>query len=101
MESIGIDGINLNTKELLKIITKYSPENFHELKLDYLGSKLFLEGLESFLISWKERTPQKSLSLTINIWMLKANEEKIMKIVEKYKKMGIIKIFNYTTYCIN
>jgi hypothetical protein len=100
LESIGINSMNLNTKELLKIITKYSPENFHELELGYhsIEPKLFLEGLESFLISWKERTPQKSFSFIINFRKLKEKDEKkLIKIVEKYKKMGIIKIFNYTT----
>ena len=89
LESIGIDGINLNTKELLKIITKYSPENFHELKLRYrANSELLSEDLESFFVSWKNRTPQKILSIiTLGNNGLDKNNEN-MKIIEKYKKLG-------------
>ncbi|RIA86510.1 hypothetical protein C1645_829159 [Glomus cerebriforme] len=53
-------------KDLFDIIIKYSPKTFYELKLNYsynTSSILQPEELESFLISWKNRIPQKSLSL--------------------------------------
>jgi hypothetical protein len=98
LESIGFKDTNLNIKELLKIIAKYSPENFHKLELGYfMKSELLLEELESFLISWKGRTPQKSFSFIIKFWELKVKDEKkLIKIVEKYKKLGTIKSFYYS-----
>ena len=74
-------------RELLKTVAKYSPKNFHELKLMYF--QLFPDVLESFLIEWKNRTSKKSLSLITNMSL----EEESEKIIEKYKNLGIIKNF--------
>src|SRR5581483_1419430 len=56
----------LNERVALEMVAKYSPKNFCELKLlyqGYLRSRLSSEELESFFISWANRSPQKSLSL--------------------------------------
>ena len=52
------------------------------------------EDLESFFISWKNRLPKKSLSLiSLEVSLedsLEVDEEN-MKIIKKYKNLGIIK----------
>ena len=86
---------------MLEVIIRYSPKNFYELKIynDNQPSKLLSEDLESFFISWKSRTPKKSLVLIIIKHVCKVkndgfdrNEEN-MKVIEKYKELGIIKKF--------
>ncbi|RIA78865.1 hypothetical protein C1645_882973 [Glomus cerebriforme] len=70
LESIEIwpnDGI-LNEKELLNIVAKFSPKNFCKLKYT-ATSELLPEELESFFI------------------------KEIMKIIEKYIKLGVIEKF--------
>src|ERR1051325_11654561 len=64
LESIKIqwDNLYLGEKDLFDVVAKYSPKNFHELKLSYTYSDLLPEELESFFISWANRTPQKPLS---------------------------------------
>src|SRR2546423_10514295 len=87
---------------------KYSPKYFYELKIyneqsyrllsgNGRPSKLLSEDLESFFISWKSRIPKKSLSLILIKFDyedddLDTNEEN-MKVIEKYKELGIIKKF--------
>ena len=74
LESIKVscDYGYLNESELLKVITKYSPKKFQELKIYwpvdsfYLQTEIFLEELEPIFINWANRVPQKSLSLIIN-----------------------------------
>ena len=66
--------------------------------------KQFCRELEEFFISWKNRIPKKSLSFTIlrdscGGTSLEENL-KIMKIIEKYIRLGIIKEFNTADdYC--
>jgi len=83
----------LRSDENLKVLAKYSPKNFHELKLRCINIlKIDLEVFESFLIDWKSRTPQKPLSIIIlNSEYFTDNE--YLKIIEKYKKLGVIKKF--------
>ncbi|RIA85048.1 hypothetical protein C1645_831368 [Glomus cerebriforme] len=82
--------------KLFKIISKYSPKNFNELKLVYsygTQSILLPDELESFLIDWSNRIPQKSLSLiTIGSNYLNIIDDN-KKIIDKYIKLGIIKKF--------
>ncbi|RIA82891.1 hypothetical protein C1645_834658 [Glomus cerebriforme] len=100
LESIKIwcGGSFLNEKDALDMIVNYSPKNICELNLYYLYDlkpELLPEELESFFISWKNRIPQKSLSLVITtseLNILDANKE-YMEIIEKYIKSGIIKSF--------
>ena len=85
---------------MLEVIIRYSPKNFYELKIynDNQPSKLLSEDLESFFISWKSRTPKKSLALIIIKDYKGDNDgfdtnEENMKVIEKYKELGIIKKF--------
>ncbi|RIA83582.1 hypothetical protein C1645_809140 [Glomus cerebriforme] len=88
----------LNEKEFLDILVKYSPKNFYKLEIyNCCSSKILPEELEEFFIGWKNRMPQKSFSLTIykdfdDEVSLEVNV-KNMEIIEKYKKMGVIKKF--------
>jgi hypothetical protein len=94
LESIKIwCGYNydLNEKELLDTIVNYSPNNFHELKMySYSGLNISPEVLESFFISWKNRTPKKLLTL---IFIDDFINEVNLKIIEKYVNQGIIKFW--------
>jgi hypothetical protein len=88
-----------NLKTFFKILTKYAQKNFYELSIDWyyiennLSFEKFCEELEEFFINWKERIPQKSLTLVItNCYGNSVKFEKYMKIVlENYTKMGIIR----------
>ena len=88
----------LSEKDIFRVFVTYSPKNFHELKLHYypdVESELLPEELESFLASWADRVPLKSLSL-ITIRNDSDTLDKIdenMKIIEKYIRLGIIKGF--------
>ena len=86
----------LNEKEVLETIAKHSPKNFYELKL-YNNSEFIPENLESFFVSWKNRASKKSLSLIIVDILSKVKEES-MKIIEKYKNLGVIKKFEVREY---
>jgi len=88
----------LTEREVLKTVVNHSPSNFCELKiyncsnLDFISS----EDLESFFITWKNRTPTKLLTLIIikpgyNPGYSSINE-KNMTIIEKYENLGIIKL---------
>ena len=77
-------------KGLLDVVAKHSPKNFHELKLH--DPELSPEDLESFFISWGNRISKKSISL-IFISDCRLGLEENMKIIEKYKKIGIVKKF--------
>ncbi len=82
----------INEKEMLGVIAKYSPKNFYKLKINnYRPSQLLPEELESFFIGWGKRTSQKSLTL---ITTTRSN----ITIIEKYKKLGIVKEFKTETY---
>ena len=78
-------------KEYFDILAKYSPKNFHELTLFPSNSQsLHSKDLEEFFINWKNRPSQKSL--TFNSIYHRLND-KNMKVIEKYKKLGIVKKF--------
>ena len=81
----------------LESVAKYSPESFYKLKL--LEPLLLPGNLESFLISWKNRASKKSLSLiVINDYDNLKRKRKNMKIIEKYKNLGVIKKFETREY---
>jgi hypothetical protein len=65
LESIKIwcGHYDLNEKEVLDTVVNYSPNNFHELKISCSNFDVSPEDLESFFISWKNRTPKKLLTL--------------------------------------
>ena len=79
----------LGEKGYFDILAKYSPKNFHELTLCPLNSQsLHSKDLEEFFINWKNRTSQKSLTFNVSYYRL--NDEN-MKVIEKYKKLGVVK----------
>jgi hypothetical protein len=88
----------LNEKEVLDTVVNYSPNNFHELKIN--NNRKFdvsPKDLESFFVRWRNRTPKKLLSLVfINISTNKEN----LKLIEKYENLGIIKSYTkqYSEY---
>jgi hypothetical protein len=89
----------LNEKDILDIVANYSLNNFHELKIcgSYYSISTSFDvspkDLESFIVSWKNRTPKKLLSL---IFINKSISGKIVEILEKYENLGIIR-FNTKT----
>ncbi|RIA83583.1 hypothetical protein C1645_833603 [Glomus cerebriforme] len=106
LENIKVqNGIeDLDSKEFLDTLAKYSPKKFYELEIDYcsfgtLG--ILCEKLEEFFINWKKRIPQKLISLIIvtdyreNI-DLEVNEN--MELIKKYMKLGVIKKFRTRKY---
>ena len=87
---------------MLDIVAKDSPKNFYRLKIYNLEeSKLLPKALESFFINWGKRIPQKSLILIVSgifsDYGLDTNEENI-KMIEKYKGLGIIEEFKTEEY---
>jgi hypothetical protein len=90
----------LNEKKLLQIIAKYSPNNFRELEMYYIYDvqlEVLPDELEEFFLNWKNRQPQRSLSLIIvknydDCISLEVNSDN-MKIIEKYIGMGLVKKF--------
>ena len=105
LESIKIwcGGELLSEKEALEMLVNYSPKYLCELifyHLYYVRSVLLPEELESFLVIWKNREPQKSLSLIIVRYdelSLDSNDENL-DIIEKYIDLGIIKNFKVTDF---
>jgi hypothetical protein len=99
LESIKVKCDGKYEKELLDIIAEYSPINFYELGLYYpydAKSKLLPQEFESFFVNWKNRTSQKPLSLIIDSYSGKNifdNNDKNMKVIEKYINLGVIKKF--------
>ena len=78
----------------MEIGAKHSPKNFRELKLyNPFDSGLNSKDLESFFINWKNRIPQRSLSFVLGCLNILEVEKENMKVIEKYKKLGIIKQF--------
>jgi hypothetical protein len=69
--------------DLLEIIARNAPKNLHGLELR--ESYLRPDELECFFKIWKDRMPNKSLSFIIKI------NEKNEKVINKYKKLGVIK----------
>ncbi len=85
----------LDEKLMLEVVAKYSPQSFHELKIyNESPSELSSEDLESFLISWGDRLPQKPLTLIIydDFYNISLDEENL-KIIEKYIRLRIVKRF--------
>ncbi|EXX76305.1 hypothetical protein RirG_034430 [Rhizophagus irregularis DAOM 197198w] len=99
LESIKVKCEGEYEKELLDVISEYSPNNFSELGLYYsydAKSKLLPDTFETFFVNWKNRTSLKSISLIIDSYSGKNifdNYEEIMKVIEKYIKLGVIKKF--------
>ncbi|PKC05029.1 hypothetical protein RhiirA5_421459 [Rhizophagus irregularis] len=94
----------LNEIEFLDILTNYSPKNFYRLEMYYVfnaQSKLFSKELENFFINWNIRNSKKLLSLIIikDYESLSLEEnDKNMKIIERYMNLGFIKNFKITRY---
>jgi hypothetical protein len=85
-----------NGKMFFKILAKYSQNNFYELSIDCSENGLlniFHEELEEFFTNWKDRIPQKSISLIIIRGYKNTNNENMKMTIGKYIKMGIIKKF--------
>jgi len=82
----------LNNKEVFETVAKHSPKNFYELELRQ--PNLVPEDLEFFFISWNNRELKRSLSLIFydDYSPLSVKEEN-MKIIEKYKNLGVVKKF--------
>jgi hypothetical protein len=81
----------LTEKEVFETVTNYSPNNFGELKMSNNSNlDVSSEDLETFFINWKNRTPKKLLSLITIVIDVKKQYESL-KIIEKYKNLGIIK----------
>ncbi|PKC03127.1 hypothetical protein RhiirA5_424232 [Rhizophagus irregularis] len=99
LESIKVKCEGEYEKELLDVISEYSPNNFSELGLYYsydAKSKLLPDTFETFFVNWKNRTSLKSISLIIDSYSGKNifdNYEEIMKVIEKFIKLGVIKKF--------
>jgi hypothetical protein len=76
--------------EVLDTVANYSPCNCHELNIIYY-SKLDVspEDLESFFISWKNRTPKKLLTLIFIGF--NGSEKSLKEILKKYENLGAIK----------
>ena len=66
LESIMV-ACDKKEKEMLKIVAEYSPKNFYELKLDHDITRSRLWNLETFLMSWNNQIPQRSLSLILSL----------------------------------
>ena len=85
----------LEEKEMLEMVSKYSPKNFYELKVEYIKSLSSSEELELFFMSWRDRVPQKPLSFIISTLFIgdDINSYVDMEIIEKYKTLDVIKKF--------
>jgi hypothetical protein len=80
--------------KFLGIVAKYSPKNFHELKLCYhvKVSKDF----RSFFTSWKARIPQIPISLIFKDDY--SIDIKTSKMIARYRELGVIKKFESKSY---
>ncbi|CAB4387424.1 unnamed protein product [Rhizophagus irregularis] len=92
----GNFGEFLSEKEVLETVAKYSPNNFCELKIyNCSNSDVFPGDLESFFISWEERTPKKLLSLIILVddadYYYDYISSETLEIIGKYEDLGTIK----------
>ncbi|GBC42525.2 hypothetical protein GLOIN_2v1784405 [Rhizophagus irregularis DAOM 181602=DAOM 197198] len=95
------------SKKLFGILGEYSSKNFHELKikLELKSTCKVLIGLEEYFINWKKfnNNPQNLLSLNIMGHYSEIYDPKVIMIIEKYMKMGLLKniIFNGIQYMCN
>jgi hypothetical protein len=95
-----------NYKIFFKILAKYAQKNFYELRIDWqcfsilLPFEKFCKSLEELFKAWKDRIPQKSLSLIItNCYGNGIKFKNHMEITfENYKKMGTLRKFRTTEY---
>ena len=85
--------IKINRDELLRILSSSAPKNLREIRLfDYVTFSL--QTLGEFFEKWRGR---HSLSiLTCDSTYIK-NDYRYVELIEKYKKDGVIKDFNYVT----
>src|SRR5581483_331964 len=87
----------LDEKDILEIVAKYSPINFHELRFFYIiggKSKLLPNELESFFISWmnsKSKIPFTFILVNCKWAYAFTDNDENMKIIEKYNKLGIVR----------
>ena len=92
----------LNEIRLLKVVAKYSPKRFYELRIYFADDsfEFFSEELEPVLISWANRIPQIPLSLLI---VNSSDHVKVkrdsMKVLENFKRLGVIKNSNIFDKC--
>ncbi|CAB4430295.1 unnamed protein product [Rhizophagus irregularis] len=94
LESIKIWWVGRKSEmKIFKTILKHSPKNFCELKIfNNSQSKLSPKDLKYFFIDWKDRIPFTLIVIKGYYNSLEANR-KNMKIIKKYKKLGVIKNF--------
>jgi hypothetical protein len=98
LESVSICDA-MDEEEILRMVTKYSPKNFHRLNMwKFERSELLPETLESFFISWGNRTPRKSLILIVTYEGGDFFAKENLMVIEKYKRLGIVKEFNIESY---
>ncbi|GBB87620.1 hypothetical protein RclHR1_01410003 [Rhizophagus clarus] len=92
----------LSERDILGALAESSPKNFFKLKLLYYSySQLTPEDLEDFFINWKNRVQQKSFYFTMigkfnnidDYYINRLKNDESMKMIEKYKKLGILKKF--------
>ncbi|GBB95204.1 hypothetical protein RclHR1_00250002 [Rhizophagus clarus] len=86
----------IKEKDMLEAIVKYSPKCFHEIRLyNYAKSYILSKDLDTFFFNWSNRIPQKSITfICLNVF--DNLEKRNVKIIEKYRKLGVIK--NARTY---
>ncbi|PKC73082.1 hypothetical protein RhiirA1_451554 [Rhizophagus irregularis] len=96
LTEVGVycDTFRIEALEIIKIIAKYSPKKFHELKLH--GINLLPKELETIFMIWEDRIPCKTLTLIIKSDVVKKEEN--MKVIEKYKKFVDVKYEKYEKY---
>jgi hypothetical protein len=94
LESIKIWWVGRKSEaKIFKTILKHSPKNFCELKIfNNSQSKLSPKDLKYFFLDWKGRIPFTLIVIRGYYNSLESNR-KNMKIIKKYKKLGIIKKF--------
>ncbi len=94
---------HLNENKLLQVVVKDSPKEFYKLKIifeegDDVKSELFSEELEPVFLSWANRIPKKSLSITIDGIDESVVKKESMKLIEKFKKLNVIEKFEFINY---
>jgi hypothetical protein len=80
----------LSEKDLLDTIVNYSSNNFHKLEIQISKFDISPKDLESFFVSWSNRTPKKLFSL---IFIDTSTEKENLELIEKYENLGIIKFY--------
>ena len=94
---------NFNENIIFSALTNYSSENIYELKLCHPTAARSDE-LRLFFISWKNRIPQKTFSLTSisNDTSILDEIDENMKTIENFTDFGFIKDFrSLEFYCID